>query len=488
MITILISLAIILIFGFIFCRPREIKRDFFCFKDSCIWSWKGGIGRGPYLILGLILFNVKHLLDKFVYHSIYAQHGVWQLFDYLYPFRHLGQRELMDIDIRFFSTLFLIAIPFIYFGVGLTIRRLRALQLPLWLSILFFVPIINLIFFLIVSMLPAQEDINSRSLSPVRCFLDRIIPDSPAGSAIAAILVNAVVALIGVFLGASIFKQYGVSLFVAGPFSLGLIAAIIHGYHGNRTLRSCVGVASLSVVILSAVFFAFAIEGVICIIMALPLGIVMAAFGAWVGYYIQLRPSSKNDSSRLIILIFTVMPLLMGFEYATKPEPVLFAVKTYVDVNAPVETVWKNVVEFSRLPEPTEMLFKVGISYPTHAEIKGEGVGAIRYCNFSTGSFVEPITVWDENRLLKFDVVDQPVPMKELSPYNVDAPHLHGYMVSQKGQFLLRELPEGKIRLEGTTWYTNKMWPESYWKIWSDYIIHKIHLRVLKHIRNISEG
>ena len=99
------------------------------------------------------------------------------------------------------------------------------------------------------------------------------------------------------------------------------------------------------------------------------------------------------------------------------------------------------------------------------------------------------IIAWDENRLLAFDVVAQPQSMKELSPYkDIHPPHLDNYLVSRKGQFLLSRLPDGKIRLEGTTWYYNKMWPESYWKVWSDYIIHQIHLRVLKHIKSISES
>jgi hypothetical protein len=37
--------------------------------------------------------------------------------------------------------------------------------------------------------------------------------------------------------------------------------------------------------------------------------------------------------------------------------------------------------------------------------------------------------------------------------------------------------------LEGTTWYTNKMRPAAYWQLWSDMAIHRIHLRVLDHIK-----
>jgi hypothetical protein len=95
---------------------------------------------------------------------------------------------------------------------------------------------------------------------------------------------------------------------------------------------------------------------------------------------------------------------------------------------------------------------------------------------------------WDEPRLLKFGVTANPAPLNELSPYgNIQPPHLHGYFVSKQGQFLLTALPGGRTRLEGTTWYQHTMWPAAYWHLWSDYIIHKIHLRVLEHIRAEAE-
>jgi hypothetical protein len=60
--------------------------------------------------------------------------------------------------------------------------------------------------------------------------------------------------------------------------------------------------------------------------------------------------------------------------------------------------------------------------------------------------------------------------------------------VSEKGQFSLTGLPGGRTRLEGTTWYQHTMWPATYWHLWSDYIIHRIHLRVLEHIRAEAEA
>jgi hypothetical protein len=141
------------------------------------------------------------------------------------------------------------------------------------------------------------------------------------------------------------------------------------------------------------------------------------------------------------------------------------------------------------LAPPKEPWFVYGIAYPMKAEIQGKGVGAVRHCVFSTGPFVEPIQVWDEPRLLKFSVTQQPPPMKEFSPFGpFDAPHLDDYLKSRGGQFLLTEEPGNRTRLEGTTWYTHKIWPQAYWKLWSDAIIHNIHSRVLNHIKLETEA
>ena len=42
--------------------------------------------------------------------------------------------------------------------------------------------------------------------------------------------------------------------------------------------------------------------------------------------------------------------------------------------------------------------------------------------------------------------------------------------------------------IEGTTWDSQSMGPEAYWHWWSDYVIHRIHMRVLEHIRVEAEG
>src|SRR5688572_18242603 len=122
--------------------------------------------------------------------------------------------------------------------------------------------------------------------------------------------------------------------------------------------------------------------------------------------------------------------------------------------------------------------------------MEGTGGGPMRHCEFSTGPFVEPITTWDEPRRLSFDVVSQPMPMKEWSPYKfVNAPHLHDALRSQRGEFRLIALDGGtRTRLEGSTWYVLDMAPNAYWRVWSEWLLHSIHDRVLAHIETLSEA
>jgi hypothetical protein len=91
--------------------------------------------------------------------------------------------------------------------------------------------------------------------------------------------------------------------------------------------------------------------------------------------------------------------------------------------------------------------------------------------------------------LLKFSVISNPPPMQEWTLYaKIHPPHLDRFLASQGGQFRLVRLSNGHTLLEGTTWYYHNMQPELYWKLWADQIIHRIHLRVLNHVKALAEG
>jgi hypothetical protein len=288
------------------------------------------------------------------------------------------------------------------------------------------------------------------------------------------------------YLATNIYKNYAFGLFFWLPFVLGLTSTLILAYKKTVDRKVLRNNSYLTLLIYCLGLLTFAWEGIICLIMAMPIGILFCYFGFLVGHLLT-KNNLTTKTPTLIILFMISVPTLMAFEDNLNENDNLRFVKSSIEINATPEKVWENVIEFPQLNEPTEFIFKTGIAYPINATIKGQGVGAVRHCNFTTGSFVEPITIWDKPNLLKFSVDEQPEPMKELSPYDIHPTHLHGYWVSKQGQFKLTALPNGHTLLEGTTWYVNKIKPDFYWTTWSDYIVHKIHNRVLEHIKIQAE-
>jgi len=453
-----------------------------------MWAWHGTVSRTKYLVVGVTLFAVKHLIDRIVATQVFGL--PWGLFNYWI----IGEATPLDSTphghLHFYGTLIVIALPFIWIGLVLTLGRLRDIGWPLWLVIIFFLPFVNILFFALLSAIPSGQSKAAEwrvfGLTPV---IGKFIPRGAVGSAVVGVLFTTVLSVGVALLSIYGLSSYGWGIFVGLPFFLGLSSVLVYGFHQERSPGKCLLVSLLSVGFAGAALVGLAFEGVICVAMAAPLGAVVALFGGTIGYFIQRRrPRDTGNNVRAFTVVLFMLPLLMGAEAGVSREPALREVSTTVEIDASPQEVWSNLVSFAELSAPDELLFRSGIAYPLRAEIDGQGVGAIRYCVFSTGAFVEPIQVWDEPTLLRFGVTSQPPVMNEWTPFqSVRPPHLDGYLRSQKGQFHLTALANGRTRLVGTTWYENKFWPSAYWGVWSDHIIHRIHMRVLTHIKNTTE-
>ncbi len=447
-----------------------------------LWQWQGRLERLPYALWGVLLLALKYNMDRAV--SLFFFDSSWSIFAYYAPFAKLSTlQDLEGSQTTFYLTLLMLALPFIAAGVGLTAQRLRSAALPVPLVVLFFVPFINLLFFLLLCLWP--ESRTAADASDPNDTWQRYIPRSFWGSALAGVGISLVLALLMIGISVLGFQAYGIALFVGLPFVLGLCTTLIFTAHEARSVWDCIKVSLLSLLMLGVGILAVAMEGVICVLMAAPLALVLTLLGTAVGWTLQNR-RRYNATQGVLMMLF--LPGFMGLEKAANFAPPRIEAVTTLDIAAPPEVVWEHVVSFSELPPPSHWLLKTGIAYPIKAEIKGTGVGAIRHCIFSTGPFVEPIEVWHPPHHLKFSVSAQPAPMKELTPYRINPPHLDHFLRSEAGQFVLTPLPNGGTRLAGTTWYVHEIWPAPYWQFWSDAIIHSIHTEVLQHIKHLSEA
>jgi len=439
-----------------------------------LFRLSGEVSRQRYLVTGLLLFVLKYAVDYLLTVILFGR--PWRRFPYLSPLGEINVlSQLYEFDQRHAASLIALALPFMWIGAAMTLRRARSAGVPPGLVILFFVPVINLLTIGILCLLPEKE-------------IDRDGAEWRLNSAYAGLFIVALCFAV-VLLGSVVLKSYGVGLFVALPICLGFLSVLIYNSDGDKSSLRCMGVSSLSVFVPGVALLAFAMEGFGCLAMALPLALPLAWLGGAIAWSIQNRRAARQGIGGIVLLLILFPPAVMYAEHIIAPEPPLIAVRTSVDIDAPPESVWRHVVSFAELPPPTEWIFQTGIAYPIRATIQGSGAGAIRRCEFSTGPFIEPIEVWDEPRLLRFAVTENPAPMEEWTPYNkVEPEHLKNFLVSKKGQFQLTALPGGRTHLEGTSWYTHNLWPAGYWQAWSDFIIHRIHQRVLVHIKMLAEA
>jgi hypothetical protein len=439
------------------------------------------VSRRVYVVTGLALGIAKYLVDAGV---LYLDTGVWASpLLYLLPIAQLRFSGAEPSDLVMLGLL-LWTLPFAWIGGTMSVRRAQDAGLPAPLGLLFYVPIVNYVAIAALSLAPtrAAKDPGTALVPAPLQGLDRATWAAMMGVG-AGVASGLGMTVLSVY----VLGEYGAGLFVGAPVLMGGVASWLFNLRRPQGTLATLAVTTLTVAVTGGLMLLFALEGILCIAMAAPIAVVLAAIGGLLG------AALARAEGRSVVASFAVVPALTVLDPS---EPELRPVVTVVDVAAPPEAVWGLVIAFPEIAAPTaaqgtgSWWLDNGVAYPVRARIEGSGVGAVRYCEFSTGPFVEPITVWEPPQdsatgvgRLGFDVTGQPPVMTEWNPFRVvDAPHLQGTLKSRRGEFLLTPLPDGGTRLQGTTWYTLDMGPQLYWTLWSDSLIHDIHRRVLEHI------
>ncbi len=462
------------------------------FRLRDLWSWDGTIDRGAYALIGLIGFAIKHNLDRFIAWSVF--HRSWSILDYWRPLRGAkGIAAVSHSDSSFLLTLVLMSLPFIWIGVMQTLRRLRSIGVPGWLVVFFFVPYFNLLFFLVLCVLPPQrttDEPSPRSTYGSNETLSSYLPQSALGSAMVGIAVTAIIGAGFAALSIGILSEYGWGLFIGVPFCLGLFSVLVYGYHTPRSYGSCIAISCTSVVVAGALLVALAVEGIFCIAMAVPIVCPLAIIGGSIGYFIQRRPGALAAAPGAYLIVLVIAPMIMGAEAFGPQVPPIYEVRTEMEIAAPAAVVWQRLVTFPTLPPPHEWPFRLGIAFPIRSQLRGVGVGARRECQFSSGQFAEPIVGWEENRRLRFTIAEAPLLMEEWSPWgHISTRHIdEHYFRAHDAEFTLTPLANGDTLLTGVSRYENRMWPSAYWRLWTDAIVHDIHLRVFGFVKETAEA
>ncbi len=305
-------------------------------------------------------------------------------------------------------------------------------------------------------------------------------PDAVLAVLVGALLTVAMVAVGGLLLGT---YQYG--LFVLTPFLIGVVAGYLVNRHGDRGLATTTKAVGLSTLAGSVALVSFAIEGLICIAVIAPLGFAVAWLGALAG-----RAAARTASWGRMNVGGAVAALLMvlALESLAQREAA-FELRSTIDIDAPPAAVWRALVRMQPIAEAPALPFRLGVAYPMSASLSGEGVGAIRRGEFSTGTAIEQIVAWQPEVELAYRVLNEPPTMRELSFHEVvHAPHVHGYFTTGDSRFSLERLPGARTRLSVTTQHALRLEPSAYWLPVARWAVRENHGRVLRHIRSDAQS
>jgi hypothetical protein len=306
-----------------------------------------------------------------------------------------------------------------------------------------------------------------------------------------AAVFGTVVLLGAMAISVGLLRSYGVALLLGAPMISGFATGAFYARLDPGAPFRGAAVATTAVVALTmALTIVTALEGLGCFVMFLPLLCLPIFVGSLIGF----TAGSALPERRVAVPIAASMMLffvLLGLERVS-PLPALSPapVETSIEIDAPSARVWSLLPSMAEMPPPEDWVFRrVGIAYPVRATLNGEGLGAKRTCDFTTGPALETIDVWSPGHVLGFTIDAQPDPMRELTLYDtVRQPHLDGYVRNLRGELSVEELPGGRTRLTGRSWYEVRIAPETYWRLWSDLFIHKIHARVLGVVKSRAEA
>jgi uncharacterized protein YndB with AHSA1/START domain len=261
------------------------------------------------------------------------------------------------------------------------------------------------------------------------------------------------------------------SEFVTLPILMGLICAWCWR-NEVITTKQLIGRAFITAIIGIALSAIVLREGVICLLIVSPLIVTFILIGLFLGSTLFKKRNDKLHISVFLLILLTFFAdVRMHHHYENMVADTMV-------IKAPPAKVWQYVVAYERIKTPDKYwLFQVGMPSPVQSTASGYFLGADRKCIFSNGyTFDEKIITYDQDRNLTFAITDQP-----------RDPEIMGHIDILKGQFILEDNGDGTTTLTGNSWYQLHVFPIWYYNIWAESITRNVHLRVMEHIKTLSE-
>ncbi len=236
-------------------------------------------------------------------------------------------------------------------------------------------------------------------------------------------------------------------------------------------------IAALAALALALVF---AIEGIVCVVFWLPAYIALTAVGG-AAAYVVVRLTRNNDAFLGLVLLLPYGVALI--EHGVPSELEVRRVDTQIDINAPAEAVWEQIVDVP-LIEESEHGFAwshvIGFPRPVSARTSARALGALREARFERGvTFYERVTRYEPNLALEFDITadQRSIPKDALDEHvTLGGP----YFDVLHGAYRIEPLAAGGTRLHLSSEHRLSTHFNGYAAWWTDFVMRDTQNYILE--------
>lgn len=189
------------------------------------------------------------------------------------------------------------------------------------------------------------------------------------------------------------------------PFIVGALTVYLSGREKVQKLSYRFFAPWLPIFGFLIITLIFAIEGLPCLLMILPIFLLASSIGGLIGGYFKLR---KKDT-KVYLSILTLLPFIISpLENYIGAHTSAYKAYTYIDIDAPADKIWDNVTRVKEIPKELDKGWLTKLLYfprPIKAELNYEGVGAYREAIFTNGLvFHETVTEYVDNQKMSFTI------------------------------------------------------------------------------------
>lgn len=274
------------------------------------------------------------------------------------------------------------------------------------------------------------------------------------------------------------------------PFAAGFLSVYFAERRQKQSVAVWLLVPWLAILGGVATMIIFLLEGWICIVMYLPIGLISSSIGGLIAGLIARHHRLKKVGDITVACVLLLPFILSPLEPALLKRQEIRTVENVIDVQAPPATIWeeiKTVPPIRKQELIPSWSHRMGFPDPIAATLSHEGVGGVRRASFAGGVlFIETVDVWEPERRLAFSIHPETaqIPNKTLDEHvTVGGP----YFDVLRGEYRIEPLANGTTRLHLTSWQrvsTDFNW---YAHLWTDAVMSDLQKTILHVVQQRAE-